>query len=213
VSRGRTPVALTLALALLVAATSAKAQQAGSPRIGWLGLPAQAANADLIAGFREGLRELGYTEGKNLIIDYRFAEGQSELLGHLAVELVGLPVNAIVVTSAPAAIAAAPPAIDVTGALRLLFVVSATVRLDLATSCAAPARMAAGDLGSATPDVALTSTNVPPMKSMPKFNPTKKYRQIATIEKNAEAGKLMRRNRMKSNFVSSGTIRSIGIAE
>jgi putative ABC transport system substrate-binding protein len=106
VSRGRTPVALTLALALLAAATSAKAQQAGSPRIGWLGLPAQAANADLIAGFREGLRELGYTEGKNLIIDYRFAEGQSERLGHLAVELVGLPVNAIVVTSAPAAIAA-----------------------------------------------------------------------------------------------------------
>ena len=105
-SRGRTPVALTLALALLAAATSAKAQQAGSPRIGWLGLPAQAANADLIAGFREGLRELGYTEGKNLIIDYRFAEGQSERLGHLAVELVGLPVNAIVVTSAPAAIAA-----------------------------------------------------------------------------------------------------------
>src|SRR5262245_40851892 len=46
-------------LGLLAAPLGAEAQQAGSPRIGWLGLPAQAANADLIAGFREGLRELG----------------------------------------------------------------------------------------------------------------------------------------------------------
>lgn len=103
---GRTSVALTLTLALLAASIAVKAQQTGIPRIGWLGLPGQAANADLVAGFREGLRELGYTEGKNLTIEYRFAEGRVERLAHLAVELVGLPVNAIVVTSAQAAIAA-----------------------------------------------------------------------------------------------------------
>ena len=102
---GRTSVALTLTLALLAASIAVNAQQTGIPRIGWLGLPSQAANADLVAGFREGLRELGYTEGKNLTIEYRFAEGQVERLAHLAVELVGLPVNAIVVTSAQAAIA------------------------------------------------------------------------------------------------------------
>lgn len=103
---GRTSVALTLTLALLAASIAVKAQQTGIPRIGWLGLPGQAANADLVAGFREGLRELGYTEGKNLTIEYRFAEGRVERLAHLAVELVGLPVNAIVVTSVQATIAA-----------------------------------------------------------------------------------------------------------
>jgi len=103
---GRTLLALTLTLALFAAPTSAKAQQVGIPRIGWLGLPGQDANADLVAGFREGLRELGYTEGKNLIIEYRFAAGQSERLARLAVELVGLPVNVIVATSAQATMVA-----------------------------------------------------------------------------------------------------------
>ena len=102
----KTSAALTLALALLSAPVPARAQPAGIARIGWLGLPSQAANADLVSGFREGLREFGYTEGRNLAIEYRFAEGRSERLAHLAVELVGLPVSAIVVTSAQAAIAA-----------------------------------------------------------------------------------------------------------
>ena len=104
----KTLAALTLALALLTAPIPARAQPAGIARIGWLGLPSQAANADLVAGFREGLREFGYTEGRNLAIEYRFAEGRSERLANLAVELVGLPVSAIVVTSAQAAIAAKP---------------------------------------------------------------------------------------------------------
>ena len=92
---------------LLIAPLAAEAQPAGKVyRIGWLGLPGQDANADLVAGFREGLRELGYTEGKNLIIEYRFADGHSERLAPMAAELVGLPVNAIVATSAQAAIAA-----------------------------------------------------------------------------------------------------------
>jgi putative ABC transport system substrate-binding protein len=92
---------------LLAAPLAAEAQPAGKVyRIGWLGLPGQDANADLVAGFREGLRELGYTEGRNLIIEYRFADGHSERLAPMAAELVGLPVNAIVATSAQATIAA-----------------------------------------------------------------------------------------------------------
>jgi hypothetical protein len=63
---------------------------------------------------------------------------------------------------------------------------------------------------SAVPDLALTSSSVPPLKSMPKFSPWVKNRTIATIESSAEAGKLMRRKRVKSNLVSSGTIRSAG---
>src|ERR1700716_3490472 len=63
---------------------------------------------------------------------------------------------------------------------------------------------------SAEPDLACTSINVPPLKSMPKFSPWVKNSVIATIESNAEIGKLMRRKRVKSNLVSSGTIRSEG---
>src|SRR5471032_714503 len=49
---------------------------------------------------------------------------------------------------------------------------------------------------------------MPPLKSMPKLRPWKKYNEIARIDISAEIGKLMRRKRMKSNLVSSGTMRS-----
>src|SRR5205814_10459522 len=60
---------------------------------------------------------------------------------------------------------------------------------------------------SAGPALVCTSMSVPPMKSMPKFSPWKKYSAIAAIDSIADTGKLMRRKRMKSNFVSSGTMR------
>src|SRR6476469_4444946 len=63
---------------------------------------------------------------------------------------------------------------------------------------------------SAVPDLARTSISVPPLKSMPKFSPWVKNSVIATIESSAEIGKLMRRKRVKSKCVSSGTIRSDG---
>src|SRR6478736_6044375 len=66
------------------------------------------------------------------------------------------------------------------------------------------------DAMSAVPDLARTSISVPPLKSMPKFSPWVKNSVIATIESSAEIGKLMRRKRVKSKCVSSGTIRSEG---
>src|SRR3954453_61716 len=63
---------------------------------------------------------------------------------------------------------------------------------------------------SAVPDLDCTSSSVPPLKSMPKFNPCVKKSVIAIIESNAEIGKLMRRKRVKSKCVSSGTMRSGG---
>src|SRR5688572_7073730 len=85
--------AIALALALLGASLPAAAQPAGKvPRIGWLGLPGALGNADLVAGFRDELRQLGYVEGRNIAIDYRFADGQVERLSNLAAELIGLPV-------------------------------------------------------------------------------------------------------------------------
>src|ERR1700709_2299503 len=63
---------------------------------------------------------------------------------------------------------------------------------------------------SAEPDLACTSQSVPAWKSIPKFKPWVKNRTIATIESAAEIGKLIRRKRVKSKCVSSGTMRSGG---
>ena len=63
---------------------------------------------------------------------------------------------------------------------------------------------------SAAPDLACTSSKVPPLKSMPKFRPWVKNRMIATIDSVAEIGNEMRRNWVKSKCVSSGTMRSDG---
>src|ERR1700716_997923 len=73
-----------------------------------------------------------------------------------------------------------------------------------------PLKVARIEAMSAAPDLACTSRSVPPLKSMPKFNPWVKNRVIAKIERTADIGKLMRRKRVKSNLVSSGTIRSDG---
>jgi putative ABC transport system substrate-binding protein len=75
-------------------------------RVGWLSLTAPAGNSDVIGGFREGLQQLGYTEGKNISIEYRFAAGRSERLATLAVELVSLHVDVIVVPGSQPATAA-----------------------------------------------------------------------------------------------------------
>src|SRR5258707_8708978 len=73
-----------------------------------------------------------------------------------------------------------------------------------------PLRVARIEAMSAVADLARTSSSVPPLKSMPKFSPWVKNSVIATIESSAEIGKLMRRNRVKWNLVSSGTMRSDG---
>ena len=90
---------LVYALPALIFATNhfAEAQQAKKvPRIGWLlfGSPSS-ANTARNEVFRQGLRDLGYIEGQNLIIEYRYAEGKVDRLPDLAAELVRLKVDAI----------------------------------------------------------------------------------------------------------------------
>ena len=75
-------------------------------RIGFLGMPAAAGWARMVAAFREGLRDLGYVEGKNLVIEFRWAEGQYDRLPGLAKELVGLDVD-VIVTHATSGVLAA----------------------------------------------------------------------------------------------------------
>ena len=79
----------------LGAPLAALAQPAGPPRIGFLGLVTPAALAGPMDSLRAGLRELGYVEGKNLLIEYRWAEGRYETLGALAADLVRLKVAMI----------------------------------------------------------------------------------------------------------------------
>jgi putative tryptophan/tyrosine transport system substrate-binding protein len=72
-------------------------QQAGkAPRIGFLGLTSPSDRPSLLAAFRQGLRELGWVEGQNIVIDYRFAEDRLDRLPDLAAELVRLKVDIIV---------------------------------------------------------------------------------------------------------------------
>jgi putative ABC transport system substrate-binding protein len=87
---------------LFALCASAQAQQpAKVPRIGFLVASNPAANVARIAAFQDGLRELGYVEGKNIIFDYRYAEGKLDRLPALAVELVGSNVD-VIVTGGPA---------------------------------------------------------------------------------------------------------------
>jgi putative ABC transport system substrate-binding protein len=91
---------------LLAAPLAAEAQQAAKvPRIGYL-TGNRATNPHLHEAFRQGLRDLGYVEGDNVVIEYRDAEGKVERLPALAAELVALKVDVIVVPNTPAALAA-----------------------------------------------------------------------------------------------------------
>ena len=94
---------LSLIIAVVFASGVAQAQQSTKiPRIGYLGATSRSANAARIEAFRQGLRELGYVEGKNIIIENRYAEGKLDSLPALAAELVRLKVD-VIVTAGPAA--------------------------------------------------------------------------------------------------------------
>jgi putative ABC transport system substrate-binding protein len=100
----RTGLCLSLSLFLL---TVAHAQErAKAPRIGYLTATSLSAIAARTEAFRQGLRELGYVEGKNIVIEQRHAEGQLDRLPALATELVRLNVN-IIVSAGPGDTAAA----------------------------------------------------------------------------------------------------------
>jgi putative ABC transport system substrate-binding protein len=86
-----------LATVLLTTAPRAAAQQAKKvPRIGYLSASSLSAMADRTEAFRRGLRELGYVEGKNIVIEWRYAEGKLDSLPTLAAEHVRLKVDVIV---------------------------------------------------------------------------------------------------------------------
>jgi putative tryptophan/tyrosine transport system substrate-binding protein len=95
------------AMALLAASAAAAQQSSKAYRVGWLshGSPPPDSNRS-VGEFQQGLRDAGYVEGTNLAIVYRYASGKVERLPDLAAELVRLPVDVIVTSGEPAALAA-----------------------------------------------------------------------------------------------------------
>jgi putative ABC transport system substrate-binding protein len=85
---------------------AARAQQPGTaPRVGFLGNSTAALEANLVGSFRNGLHELGYEEGRNILIEYRWAEGKYERFPALVAELLAARVDVIVTAGTPASLA------------------------------------------------------------------------------------------------------------
>ena len=91
---------VVLVIAFATCGAAAQAQQSTKiPRLGILELASPPAAAEGHKALQQGLRELGYIEGKNVILEYRYANGKLDLLSALAAELVGLKVDVIVTRS------------------------------------------------------------------------------------------------------------------
>jgi putative ABC transport system substrate-binding protein len=99
-----TAVSLLALLALLAAPLAAEAQPAGKVwRIGYL----RSTDSPVLSkAFLQGLNELGYVEGRDFVMEYRFAEGRADRLAALADELVRAQVHVIVTSGTPATMAA-----------------------------------------------------------------------------------------------------------
>jgi putative ABC transport system substrate-binding protein len=132
----KTIIGLALGSILFALGLPAEAQPPTKiPRIGYLN-PAETSQYrdSRIEAFRQGLRELGYVEGKNIIIEYRYAEGNSERLPELVRELIDLKVDIIFVMGTPAVRAAK----NATATLPIVTTSSDPVRLGLVGGLARP---------------------------------------------------------------------------
>jgi ABC-type uncharacterized transport system substrate-binding protein len=86
-----------IVLTFAVCGARVEAQQpAKVPRIGFLSAVPHSSMSARVEALRQGLRELGYVEGQNIVIEYRFAEGKLDQVSHNAAELVRIKVDAMV---------------------------------------------------------------------------------------------------------------------
>jgi putative tryptophan/tyrosine transport system substrate-binding protein len=121
---------------------SANAQQPVTPVIGFLSSRSARDSVKVVAAFGKGLGEVGFTEGANVSIEYRFAEGALDRLPELATELVGRPIAALVAVGGSNSAMAAKRA---SSTIPIVFVIGGDpVRLGLAASLSRPSGNATG---------------------------------------------------------------------
>jgi putative tryptophan/tyrosine transport system substrate-binding protein len=124
---------ILVATLLLVLEVAAEAQQPTKiPRIGFLFIGSK--DQPHLGSFRQGLRDLGYIEGKNIVIEYRYAEGNRNALPTLAAELVTLNLNVILTTTPQASRAV----VQATSTVPIVITGFDPVRIGLAKSLALP---------------------------------------------------------------------------
>lgn len=130
---------------------AARAQQAKMPVVGFLGSASAIPWGRLVTAFRDGLKEIGYIEGRNVLIDFRWADGQYERLPELAAELVSRKVAVLVATGGIPSVMAANAA---TSTIPIVFTLgSDPVKLGLVASLNRPERNVTGvNLFTATMD-------------------------------------------------------------
>jgi len=145
----RSVFTVILALGLLAAPLAADAQPAGrTVTIGYLGNSSPSLESNLVEAFREGLRQLGYVEGRNLIIKYEWAEGQQERFAVLAAELVRMKPDVILTAGTPGTLAAK----QATQSIPIVAVAGDLVAAGLVSSLAKPGGNVTG-LSVLTPEL------------------------------------------------------------
>ena len=122
---------------LLAAPVAAGAQQPAMPVIGYLSQRSPTDSASIVAAFRQGLKEMGYVEGQNVAIEFRYAEGQIDRLPALASDLVRRNVNVFVATGGTGSVVKAKPVVPRT--IPIVFAMGGDpVKLGVVASLARP---------------------------------------------------------------------------
>jgi putative ABC transport system substrate-binding protein len=181
-------------VSLLAAPLAADAQQTGKmPRIGFLSATTPSDRPALLDAFRQRLRELGWVEGKNFVIDYRYAEGRVDRLPDLAAELVRLKVDLLVSWGTQGVTAAK----SATGTIPIVMIaVRDPIGIGLIASLARPGGNVTGVSGSAglewvAKQLELLKETAPKIRRVAILSsPTNAYHQLAIKEVDVAARSL-----------------------